>query len=315
ICKETESLVRQFIWGSSNGKRKLALINRESVCHPLSCGCLGLRRLEDQNVSFLMKLGFCLVTNINALWVKVLRSKYRLKDNLPESIMANNGSFLSKVLLKIWPLFRDNLICSVGMEPNSKGNFPVKSAYWSPKEDYWNPKDPIGKLHETSKALKEFDFCYCSLSKNASLQTWRVIWKNINLFVFQGSTWEATEIIKVPITWAEQFWITHNEALNRILTIAQRNSPLGILDGLTLLQDRGLNKISIHTDRLKIQQRLRNFEHWVVRHVPREANLVVDRIANMVVVDMEGVNVLEIAPTDLLEALQSDKDNGPFDCT
>ncbi|MBA0560838.1 hypothetical protein Golob_017714 [Gossypium lobatum] len=53
----------------------------------------------------------------------------------------------------------------------------------------------------------------------------------------------------------------------------------------------------------------------MVRHVPREANLVVDRIANMVVVDMEGVNDLTIAPTDLLESLQSDKDNGPFDCT
>ncbi|MBA0637698.1 hypothetical protein Godav_025647 [Gossypium davidsonii] len=136
--------------------------------------------------------------------------------------------------------------------------------------------------------------------------------RNWSRSILPRSTWEATEIIKVSITWAEQFWITHNEALNRRLTIIQRNSPLDILDGLTILQDRGLNKISIQNDR---PERLQNFEHWVVRHVPREANLVVDRIANMVVVDMEGVNVLEIAPTNLLEALQSDKDNGPFDCT
>ncbi|MBA0686747.1 hypothetical protein Goari_014333, partial [Gossypium aridum] len=277
IYEETESLVRQFIWGSSNGKRKLALINRES-------------------------LGFCLVTNINTLWVKVLRSKYRLKDNLHESIMANNGSFLSKVLLKIWPLFRDNLIRSVGMAPNSKGHFPLKSAYWSPKEDYWNPKDPMWKTSWNFKGpqrelVKKHLTQFVVILKKALCMfleaDWWLkrfgdrIWKNINFFVFQGSTWEATKIIKVFITWAEQFWITHNEALNRRLTNVQRNSPL----------------------------RLRNFEHWVVRHVPREANLVVDRIANMVVVDMEGVNVLAIAPTDLLEALQSDKDNGPFDCT
>ncbi|KAA3487080.1 reverse transcriptase [Gossypium australe] len=36
ICEEIESLVRQFIWGSSNGKRKLALVNWESVCQPHS---------------------------------------------------------------------------------------------------------------------------------------------------------------------------------------------------------------------------------------------------------------------------------------
>ncbi|MBA0827850.1 hypothetical protein Goarm_012594, partial [Gossypium armourianum] len=71
----------------------------------------------------------------------------------------------------------------------------------------------------------------------------------------------------------------------------------GILDGLTLLQDRDLNKILIQTD---------NLEHWVVRHVPREVNLVVDRIAKMVFVDLEGVNVLATTPTDLLEALESD---------
>ncbi|MBA0770168.1 hypothetical protein Gotri_018836 [Gossypium trilobum] len=219
-----------------------------------------------------MTLGFCLVTNINALWVKVLRSKYRLKDNLPESIMANNGSFLSKVLLKIWPLFRDNLICLVGLAPNSKGNFLVKSAYWSPKEDYWNPKDPM----------------------------WKTSWN------FKGP---QRVLLLLWLTFKERL-LTNMEHVRR--GIGQEASYPGILDGLTLLQDCGLNKISIHTDRL---ERLRKFEHWMVRHAPREANLVVDRITNMVVVDMEGVNVLAIAPTDPLEALQSDKDNGPFDCT
>ncbi|MBA0797783.1 hypothetical protein Gohar_008445 [Gossypium harknessii] len=77
----------------------------------------------------------------------------------------------------------------------------------------------------------------------------------------------------------------------------------GTLDGLTLLQDRDLNKILIQMD---------NLEHWVVRHVPREVNLVVDRIAKMVFVDLEGVNVLATTPTDLLEALESDGATGVF---
>ncbi|MFQ6628434.1 hypothetical protein Gotur_006457 [Gossypium turneri] len=48
----------------------------------------------------------------------------------------------------------------------------------------------------------------------------------------------------------------------------------GTLDGLTLLQDRDLNKILIQTDNLEVIHAL-------------EVNLVVDRIAKMVFVDLE----------------------------
>ncbi|KAH1040076.1 hypothetical protein J1N35_041819 [Gossypium stocksii] len=108
----------------------------------------------------------------------------------------------------------------------------------------------------------------------------------------------------------------------------------GIFDGLIILQDQGLNSILIHTDSLevvhvlqrcnttssssamvrRIQQKLRNFEHWEIRRVQREANVVVDRIAKRVFAKREGVNVLTFAPTNLLVFLKSDKANASFDC-
>ncbi|MBA0571687.1 hypothetical protein Golob_002064, partial [Gossypium lobatum] len=39
----------------------------------------------------------------------------------------------------------------------------------------------------------------------------------------------------------------------------------------------------------RIQQKLQNFEHREIRHVPREVNLVANQIAKMVSVEMEGV--------------------------
>ncbi|MBA0701692.1 hypothetical protein Goari_021959, partial [Gossypium aridum] len=63
-----------------------------------------------------------------------------------------------------------------------------------------------------------------------------------------------------------------------------------------------------------IQQKLRSFEHWEIRHVQGEANVVVDRIAKRVFAKREGVNVLISAPTDLLVFLKSDKANATFDC-
>ncbi|MBA0723691.1 hypothetical protein Golax_004251 [Gossypium laxum] len=147
---------------------------------------------------------------------------------------------ITRLIVSIPPPHPVDGLNRISWAPNFKGNFSVKSAYWSLKEDHWNPKDPM--------------------------------WK----------------------------------------------SPWNFKDGLTLLEDRDFNKISIHTNSLevvhalqrsvsansnsalvrRIQQRLRNFEHWVVRHVPREANIITDRIAKMVVVDMEGVNVLAITLTD-----------------
>lgn len=45
----------------------------------------------------------------------------------------------------------------------------------------------------------------------------------------------------------------------------------------------------------------------MIRYVSREANLILDRIVNIVFIDLVGVNVLY-----LLEALENDKTSGIF---
>ncbi|KAL1112044.1 hypothetical protein V6Z11_D02G102300 [Gossypium hirsutum] len=77
LCEEIEVMVRKFIWGSTNGNKKL------------------LWFLRDHNTSFMMKLRFKLLTDYSSLWVNVLWSKY------------------GRSLLKIWPLIRENLLWSV----------------------------------------------------------------------------------------------------------------------------------------------------------------------------------------------------------
>ncbi|KAA3474835.1 GTP cyclohydrolase 1-like [Gossypium australe] len=114
VCDEIERIARQFIWGRSVGNPKLALVGWESICQPRSCGGLELRHLQDHNNSFIMKIGFNLTSQKDALWVRFLRSKYGWKSQLLESILKSNCSHLWKSLSKVWPLLRENLMWSVG---------------------------------------------------------------------------------------------------------------------------------------------------------------------------------------------------------
>ncbi|MBA0704776.1 hypothetical protein Golax_017013, partial [Gossypium laxum] len=120
---------------------------------------------------------------------------------------------------------------------------------------------------------------------------WR-IWKIRNLYVFQGISWKAEEIVKVSMSWAKQVWATHKKAWSSASAggVVQNhlgewvmgfNHSLGtcsifeanlwgILDGLTLLRDR-------------------------------------DQIAKMVQGDSEGINVIVAAPPNLIEGLANDK--------
>lgn len=94
IYVEIERLVRQFIWGSSSGKKKLAMANWNFIFQPWSNRSFGVGHLRDHNTSFMVKLGFHLITNSNALWVRILRSKYRIQDGISEDSSRSRCSYL-----------------------------------------------------------------------------------------------------------------------------------------------------------------------------------------------------------------------------
>lgn len=110
VCDEIDSLVKKFIWGSFVNKRTMSLVGWDSICQPKGCDDLSLRKLEDLNYSFLLKLGFSIVYGKESLWVRIIRAKYQMTEALLESISRHSSSFIWKVLSSIWPLLRENLI-------------------------------------------------------------------------------------------------------------------------------------------------------------------------------------------------------------
>ncbi|GMI93153.1 hypothetical protein HRI_002984600 [Hibiscus trionum] len=102
VCNEIEGLIRRFLWGGSDERKGVSLVNWEEVCKPTTKGGLGIRQVFAQNKTFLMKVAFNLVTRPDCLWVQVLRSKYKWPQDLPNSIYQHGSSRLWQGLGKIW---------------------------------------------------------------------------------------------------------------------------------------------------------------------------------------------------------------------
>ncbi|KAK5794099.1 hypothetical protein PVK06_035301 [Gossypium arboreum] len=98
VCKEVEKFICQFIWGSSNISQKTALVGWEKCYLPLDREGLGLRRTEYQNKAFLLKLGF----QKEALWVRILKSKYKIDEDCPQNVERRCCSFTWKSILSVW---------------------------------------------------------------------------------------------------------------------------------------------------------------------------------------------------------------------
>lgn len=77
VCSSIETMIRKFIWDSSNGESKTHLVNWNDLCQPLYEGGLGIQKPKSMNNAFLMKLGLKLIADSECFWVKILLGKYK----------------------------------------------------------------------------------------------------------------------------------------------------------------------------------------------------------------------------------------------
>jgi len=107
ICMEIEKICRRFIWGMKEGRGKTHLLNWRTLCRPKVEGGLGLRRMQDMNKAFTMKLTWGILNNNSSLWVEFLKAKYaKTQTQITEVQATSRDSSLWKAICKIWPQVR-----------------------------------------------------------------------------------------------------------------------------------------------------------------------------------------------------------------
>ena len=90
---QLDKIARAFIWGSSEGNRKQHLIAWEKVCKPKREGGVGIRSAKEMNIALLGKLGLRLLNAHDALWVTILRKKFRVGELCDTSWTTVQGSW------------------------------------------------------------------------------------------------------------------------------------------------------------------------------------------------------------------------------
>ncbi|CAN1145226.1 Putative ribonuclease H protein At1g65750, partial [Linum perenne] len=75
-CNQIDKKIRAFVWGSSASQKNVHLISWEAIYRPKEEGGLGLRSARTLNLAYLAKLAFLFLHELDALWVRVLHTKY-----------------------------------------------------------------------------------------------------------------------------------------------------------------------------------------------------------------------------------------------
>ncbi|KAF7801547.1 putative ribonuclease H protein At1g65750 family [Senna tora] len=117
-------------------------------------GGLGLRHVREQNKAFMVKLGWGLINQKDALWARVLRAKYKCGDDLiPVIDRKNSASRLWKGIADAWKYVQDGMVWRLG-----DGR---KVRFWS---DPWLPNGnglcsyALGPLSASDLAMVVADF-------------------------------------------------------------------------------------------------------------------------------------------------------------
>ena len=87
ILDGVDRLNRNFMWGSSDRKKKLHLIGWKKITRDKEAKGLGIQAAKPKNAALLAKLNWRFKTEKSSLWVRVLSHKYRGRRRRPTNLL------------------------------------------------------------------------------------------------------------------------------------------------------------------------------------------------------------------------------------
>ncbi|MDD0245709.1 hypothetical protein PSY47_23320, partial [Shigella flexneri] len=74
-----------FIWGDTNDKKKVHLVNWDTICQPKQLGGLGIKKTSEMNKAMLAKASWRIWQADAGFWAAIFKEKYLLNGCLTDN--------------------------------------------------------------------------------------------------------------------------------------------------------------------------------------------------------------------------------------
>lgn len=92
--KKMEVMTRRFVWGVLEDKQHhMYLKSWETLCQPKMRGSLGVRKMDDINKAFMMKLAWNVCVALEKTWVKLIKVMYLRGHRILDVEQTSQTSF------------------------------------------------------------------------------------------------------------------------------------------------------------------------------------------------------------------------------
>lgn len=135
MCDAVDKTIRDFLWGSTDEKRKMHMVKWSTVTFPKVLGGLGLHSIRDRNLAFLAKLCWRLASSQDSPWAAMLAAEYLTPKRMTEDGRKLPCSSMWSACKKGGPIYVKGLKWSVRSGESIK--------FWM---DYWLPEGSLRSL-------------------------------------------------------------------------------------------------------------------------------------------------------------------------
>lgn len=108
---DIDSICNNFLWGEEGGKKKIHLVNKQSIFLPKNQGGLGITCQTLMNRAYMAKLGWKIAQGQPSLAQRCIRAKYMHGDRVTK---LKNGSVVWKSIGQGWDLLKENSSWNLG---------------------------------------------------------------------------------------------------------------------------------------------------------------------------------------------------------
>ena len=135
LCKHIDSLLRNFWWGSKEGKRKTCWVAWDDMTKPKYAGGLGFRDIEMFNLALLARQAWRVMQEPNSFSARILKAVYYPEGDFLDAEAGSNPSRVWRAIVEGKGVLAQGIIRRIGTGESTR----IWDMNWLPRDGMMRP--------------------------------------------------------------------------------------------------------------------------------------------------------------------------------